>query len=315
MRALDLNVFDFDYDLTWFALMLSPDGAVLGQFGGRDAETPGKYHSLAGLRYSLERALERFKKGQVPAPLKEAPRFADDYPSAKQLTAKACIHCHHVYEFRRSAMQDAGTWKTDEVWVYPQPSNVGLTLDLVRGDRVTGVEPGSPADRAGLRADDRLDRIGETGIASVADVQYALHRGPWTGSLSVRWRRGNTEHQARLELSAGWKVTDVSWRWSLKSLSPSPGVQGDDLSPEEKKALGLATGALAFRQQAFLSPEATHAGVRINDIILGADGKSLAMTARQFEAFIRLTYKTGDVVTLQILRGKERLDLPLRLAK
>ena len=67
MRGLDLNVFDFDYDLTWFALMLAPDGTVLGRFGGRDADTPGKYHSLKGLRYALDQALARYRSGTVPA--------------------------------------------------------------------------------------------------------------------------------------------------------------------------------------------------------------------------------------------------------
>ncbi len=63
MRGLDLNLFDFDYDLTWAALMFDDQGHVLGRFGGRDAETPGKYHSLPGLRYSLEQAWERAAKG------------------------------------------------------------------------------------------------------------------------------------------------------------------------------------------------------------------------------------------------------------
>ena len=61
MRGVDLSIFDFDYDLQWFALMLTPDGDVLGRFGGRDADSVSKYQTLSGLRYSLEAALQRFK--------------------------------------------------------------------------------------------------------------------------------------------------------------------------------------------------------------------------------------------------------------
>jgi hypothetical protein len=315
MRGLDLRTFDFDYDLNWFALMLSPEGAVIGRFGGRDAETPGKYHSLKGLRYSLEQALERFRRGDVPPPSKATPRHADDYAAAKRLTAKACIHCHHVYEFRREALQEAGTWSVEDVWVYPQPQNIGLVLDFDQGDRVIGVQPGSAAATAGLRVGDRLRSLYGMPVASIADVQYALHRSPGAGRIIVSWQRKGQAMEAAMDLAVGWKKTDVSWRWSLKSLSPSPGVQGDDLSAAEKKARGLTPESLALRQQAFLSPEARHAGVRINDVIVGVDDHRPAMTAQQFEAFIRLTYRVGDVVTLRILRGNERLDLPLKLAK
>jgi serine protease Do len=315
VRGLDLNVFDFDYDLNWCALFFSPEGAVLGRFGGRDADTAGKYHSLKGLRHSLEQALAQFHNGEVRPPARGTPRRAEDYPAATRLTANACIHCHHVYEFRREAMQEARTWKTEEVWVYPQPQNVGLTLDIDEGNRVVRVRLGSAAAQAGVQVGDRLRSVGGMTVASIADVQYALHRAPREGRVAIAWQHNGNARTAELELAAGWKKTDVSWRWSLKSLSPAPGVQGDDLTPAEKKARGLPADALALRQQAFLSPAARHAGVKIHDVIIGVDDYRPAMTARQFEAYIRLTYRVGDVVTFRILRGTERLDLPLKLAK
>ncbi len=313
MRGLDLNLFDFDYDLTWFALMLSPEGAVLGRFGGRDEDTAGKYHSLKGLRVSLEQALERFRKAEPPS--KAAPQRADDYPAARQLTANACIHCHHVYEFRRAARQEAGTWKLDELWVYPQPRNVGLTLDVDQGNHITRVQAASAAARAGLRDGDMLRSVHGMPVASIADLQAALQRAPWEGQIPVTWQRSDRTMHAHVELAPGWKKTDLSWRWSLKSLAPSLGVQGEDLTAQEKQALGLPAGALAFRQAAYLTPEARFAGVKINDVIVGADDHRPAMTARQFEAFIRLTYRPADVITLHVVRGQERLQLPLKLAK
>ena len=40
------------------------------------------------------------------------------------------------YDFRRDDLKAARKWSLDEVWVYPPPHNVGLTLDPRRGDRV-----------------------------------------------------------------------------------------------------------------------------------------------------------------------------------
>src|SRR5262245_53883621 len=107
MRGLDLGLFDFDYDLTWAALIFDDQGNILGRFGGRDADTPGKYHALAGLRYSLEQAWTRFERGEgkrSPAPGGKI----EELPSAQRFSPKACFHCHNVAEFRREQMQEAG---------------------------------------------------------------------------------------------------------------------------------------------------------------------------------------------------------------
>lgn len=315
MRPLDLTVFDFDYDLTWMAFFLTPDGRVLGRFGGRDADTPGRYHSLEGLNYSLERALARYRRNDLPPKDERKPHRVDDYPGIERFTPTSCVHCHHVYELRREAMQQAGTWNTDEVWVYPQPGNVGLEMDVNRGDRVTAVVPESPAARVGIRANDVIRSVNGLPVRSIADLQHALHRGPAAGKVAVTWQRGEASVQSEITLVAGWKKTDVSWRWSLKSLSPSPGLHGDDLTADERKQRGLPPKALALRQGNYLSAAAQRAGLRINDVITGADGRDLEMTARQFEAFLRLNYKVGDAVPLRVLRGADRLTLPLTLPK
>src|SRR5262245_24662441 len=109
MRGLDLNLFDFDYDLSWAALMFDPDGNVLGRFGGRDADTPGKYHSVRGLRYALDQAREQFERGAVHKRTPAEEKKVEDYAAAKRFAPKACFHCHNVTEFRREEKMAAGT--------------------------------------------------------------------------------------------------------------------------------------------------------------------------------------------------------------
>jgi hypothetical protein len=313
LRGVDLSIFDFDYDLQWHAFFLTPDAGVLGRFGGRDPDEAGKYHSLAALRHSLESALAKFKKARQA---EMAPRKSirpEDYPAAARLGDSACIHCHHVHEFRRGLLQRDKQWSLDNVWMYPQPENIGLTLDIERGDRVLNVLPKSPAARIGISAKDVVRKIGVVPIASAADVQFALNLAPKTGALPIEWQSGPLVKKGVLLLPDDWRKTDVSWRWSLKSMSPNPSLIGDDLGLAERKTLGLEPRQLAYRHMNFLTPTARHAGLQGNDVIVGIGDQMLTMTARQFETHIRLNYRVGDEITLNVLRGKERVKIKLKL--
>lgn len=315
MRGVDLDRFDFDFDLTWMGFFLDGHGRTLGRYGGRDAASAEGRSSLAGLRRAMERALLLHRSGKAPAVVarKGPMRTVDDYPASRRMPARSCVHCHHVYDFRREALEDAGRWTTAEVWVYPLPENLGLVPDLDRAEVLKRVLPGSAAARAGLLAGDELVRVGGRVVASFGDLQYALHRAPTKGTLKVRYRRAGNEQTAEVALADGWRKTDVSWRWSLRGVGPSPGVQGADLSVKEKKALGLGPTRLALEQGAFVSQQARQAGVRQGDVIVGVGGKMLSLTARQFLAHVRLNHRDGDRVTYNLLRDGKRVDVTLTL--
>jgi hypothetical protein len=317
MRGVNLNVFDFDYDMTWAALFLSPTESVYGRYGSRDADSADQQLSLAGLSYALRQALAAHRRGSVaePAAARLPPRTVEQYPAAKRLKEDACIHCHQVYDFRRQELQANGQWRRDEVWVYPLPDNVGLKMAVDQGNRVEAVRTASAAGRAGLRTGDLLQTLNGWPIASIADVQYALHRAPAKGRVGVHWQRDGRPAGGELVLPEGWRLTDVSWRPSLHGVGPAPCVHGEDLTAEEKKTLGLSEKSLAFRQGNFVPEVARQAGIRQNDIILGVDHKTLEMSAQQFCAYIRLTYEVGDRVTFNLLRNGQRLNVPLQLPK
>jgi S1-C subfamily serine protease len=218
-----------------------------------------------------------------------------------------------VYDLRRDSLQAQGKWRLDQVWVYPLPENTGLTLDVDQGNQVQAIVKDSPVDRAGLQVGDLLRSINGVPTASIADVQYGLHRAPAEGEIPIVWLRDGQPMSARINVTKGWRKTDISWRWSLPGLEPIPWVQGEDLGAKEKRGLGLNEKQLAFYQGAFLFDPARLAGIRVHDILVGIDNQKLEMTARQFQAFMRLNYKVGDRVTYNILRDGQRLDLPLTL--
>jgi predicted metalloprotease with PDZ domain len=315
ITGVDLNLFDFDYDLTWAAFFLSPDEKIYGRYGGRDASGLDARLSLAGLRHALRAALEAHRRegpGKSP-PRPGRPLLAENYPAAARLHKGACVHCHQVNEFRREARKASGEWRREELWVYPLPENVGLTLEVDRGDRVRAVRPDSPAARAGLRPGDTLKRLNGLPVASFADAQYALHRAPAKGQVAVRWLRDGQEMTGRLDLADGWKKTNLTWRPSMLDILPSLTVYGTELSAAEKTRLGLSAKRLAFRQDRAVHREAKAAGVRAGDVIVGIDGRAPEMSLPEFLAYVRRNYLVGDRITLNVLRDGKRVDLPMRL--
>jgi serine protease Do len=307
----DLQVFDFDYDLTWAGFFLTPDERVLGRYGGRDASGSDARLSLAGLRHAMQSALEAARE-EEKVPPRGKPVLAEDYPAAKRL-GNECIHCHQVYEFRREQRQKAGLWKADERWVYPLPENVGVTLNVDRGDQIKSVRAGSPAAKLDLRADDVIRRVNGVRVASQADFQYGLHKAPEKGAFEIVWRRGGKEQSGQLELTQGWRKTNTTWRPSLLDILPSLTVYGDDLTAEEKKKLGLRALQLAFRQDDKVHSHARAAGVKGGDIILGIEGEALEMTVDGFLAHVRRNYLIGDRIKLLVWRDGKRVALPMTL--
>src|ERR1700731_1477757 len=54
---VDLNLFEFDYDLTFMVFFLNAEEKVYARYGGAEAETPDNRKSLEGLRYTMESVL------------------------------------------------------------------------------------------------------------------------------------------------------------------------------------------------------------------------------------------------------------------
>lgn len=309
----DLNLFEFDYDLTMMIFFLNAEEQVYARYGGRDAASADSRQSLAGLHYTMQSVLqmhEREEKAFAPKS-QETPKYFRNSAGARG----SCQHCHRVKEIFNADLRSAGKWTPDMIWRYPLPENAGLLLEVDRGNVIKEVKEKSPAAAAGLKTGDMLRRLNGVPVHSFGDAQYALDRAPKAGSIEVVWQRDDKVLQDKLTLPDGWRRGDLSWRTSMRHLVPSARVYGDDLTAEEKKALGLSEKQLAFRQKTTLTNQARAAGVQGGDIIFGVDGRLLEMDVTAFQYYIKSNYLIGEKATLNIIRDGKRMDLPMTFVR
>jgi hypothetical protein len=312
LTGLDLRLFDFDFDNTWFAFLMNAEGHVYGRYGGRDESDAANLLSLSGLRFALEAALEAHE-----APPKTQERVGKAITIAEVSAGRKvrgnCVHCHNVNEFNRADLMKKGAWDRDMFWVYPRPENVGLTLDLDEGNRVRGVRPESPAAKLGIKENDRVVAINATLIASGADASYALHHASRSGKIPFEWTTDGARKKGDLEVVDGWRQTDLGWRPSLLDFLARLEFSGADLGDDEKKALGLDPKRLAFRQDKFTHSTLKTAGVLKDDILIGVDGQEALGPMTLFNKQFRGRHVVGDRVTLNLVRDGKRVDLPMTL--
>jgi len=314
IQGVDLNQFEFDYDLTWAVFFMNPSGKIYGRYGGRDGKGPDTRNTLESLHFAMEAALAEHRKNPMTKPDAPAkvPVYVENSPIAKA-QYRGCIHCHQVKEIQREDAKKDGTWNRESIYTYPLPENVGITLDLDRANVVNAVAPKSPAEKAGVKPGDILRTLHRMTVNSFADASYALHKAPLKGDIAVTFERAGKSFEGTLTLEPGWRRTNVTWRPSLLDLLPALTVYGDDLSAKEKKALGLDEKRLAFRQQSPVHKAAREMGVQENDIILSIDNKMMDMSMEQFLGHVRQNYLIGETATLNLLRNGKRLDLKITL--
>jgi S1-C subfamily serine protease len=295
---------------------LNAEGKVYGRYGGRDAKNADDRQSLPGLKYTMKSVLKMHaSETKVFAPqAQDKPKFLrDNMGGPKGGKGDRCLHCHQVKEVQYSELKKKGEWSRDMAYRYPLPDNVGLILEVDRGNVVKEVQPKTPAAKIDLRPGDVVQLVNGVPVHSMADAQFGLDKAPKKGEVEIEWLRGGEVLKGKLALDDGWKKADVSWRPSLRYLIPSVRLNGTDLTAEERKVMGLEPKQLAFRQKNEVSTQAKAAGILGGDIIVGLDGKSPELDVYNLVWYVQRNYLVGDDVTVNVLRDGKRLDLVMRL--
>jgi serine protease Do len=313
IEPLNLKVFDFDYDLTFWVMFLSPDERVYSRYGGRCEKDADERQSLAGLRSTMESVLAEHRSRSPRFAPRETgkPFFIADIAPSRGLGR--CIHCHQAKEVIYDRMDREGKWNLDMAFRYPPPDNIGFVLDVDRSNVIKHVDRTSPAADAGLQPGDQITSLNRVPIHSFGDAGFALDRAPKRGAIVASWRRGDQEMSGKITLFDRWRRTDISWRPSLQGFVASPRVFGDDLTAKEREKHGLTAKHLAFWQKSTVPAQAAKAGIRPGDLILGFDDQTLEMDAYEFLLYVRSNYVKGESVIVNAIRDDRRLRLRMTL--
>jgi serine protease Do len=293
---------------------LNADEKVYARYGGRDAIDPDNRQSLAGLHYTMESVLAMHeRKDKVFAPRKEGrPRTIRDEVGGGRF--RRCFHCHQVKETLNRNLRRSGQWEREMAWRFPLPDNLGMILEVDRGNVVGKVVPGSAAAQAGLKKGDILRLLNKVPVHSIGDAQFALDRAPREGRIPLTWERAGKAQGGEIRLTADWRKSDITWRPSMRYMVASLPLGGIDLTADEKKALALGADALAFRQKVRVHERAQAAGIRAGDIIVGLDDRDLRkLDFADLYQYVRTEYLVGDRVTVHVFREGKRLSFPLTL--
>jgi serine protease Do len=180
-------------------------------------------------------------------------------------------------------------------------------LDKPEGALVAGVQPGGPADQAGLQSGDVIRQVNGQPIVASGDLpaligralpgdQITLQVVRQGEPLSLSAKLANAADDAGTVAQADDQGAPAQGRLGL-ALRP--------LQPGEQRAAGVAAGLLV--QQA--SGPAARAGVQAGDVLLAVNG-SPAQTIDQVRAAVQ---KSGKSVALLIARDGNRIFVPVKL--
>lgn len=337
-NALDLERFQFDYDLSFSALMMNADGTIYGRFGSWAHQKNAQSTDLAGFQSTLRAALALHRgypankaslagKQGGPIPFKtplEIPALAGKYQRDLDWNGKvvaSCVHCHQIGEAIRNYYREK-TGSIPPEWVFPQPppETVGLRMAADQAAVVGAVEADSPAARAGFAVGDRVVGFAGQPLVSPADLSWILHRSGESATLVAEVERAGQAQPVslRLELPSGWRNrADISRRagtWGLRAMALG-GLQLVDLTDVERAERKLPMEGLALRVlhagEYGIHAAAKKAGFQKDDVLVEIEGDAARRSESAWIGRLLAGHRPGDKVSVVVRRGAERIALEL----
>ncbi|HEY2336577.1 MAG TPA: DegQ family serine endoprotease [Burkholderiales bacterium] len=180
-------------------------------------------------------------------------------------------------------------------------------LDRARGALVNSVEKGSPAEKAGVEATDIILAFDNKAVDSSSDLPRLVgSTHPGSQATMEVWRKGQTR---KLTLTvAELQEERVAANAPARGAKPQAevaanrlGIVVGELSPEQKKGLGVASGLVVTD----VRPD-SKADVRKGDVLLMLVHKGQQTDLKSVEQFNRLLagLDKSAVITLQVRRGE-----------
>lgn len=333
---LDLSVFQFDYDLSFYAFFFHPGGAIYGRFGSRSTQEDKKGEvSIDAFAEALRAVLalhERYSEVKDSLAAKKGPKplfpVPEKFPSLEGRygptldyegkVVQSCIHCHQIRDAERQLLRSEKRLLSDEVlFPFPSPSVLGIELDPRKRATVQAVADGSVAAQAGFRPGDELVSLEGQPLVSISDVEWVLQHAGDKRALRATVRRdgASDEDELELPLPEGWRTRgDISWRvstWDLRRMGTG-GMRLEEIEKEEREKLGIDDEHLALRAKHVGEygehATAKRAGLQKGDVIIAVDGDTQRRSESRLIAYTMQEKRPGDRIEFVILRNGERKE-------
>jgi serine protease Do len=193
-----------------------------------------------------------------------------------------------------------------------------------RGVLVRSVEPNSPAEKAGLKANDVILQFGRQEVVGAMQLTRLVNETPVGRAVDITVRRDNREQTFKVttektpftvggirmqhpELSElGDRIRHSIPRIEvISSAEIQQGIRADSLTPQLRDFFGVkeAGGVLVATVDADSS--AAKAGVKAGDVIIAVDGTNIANPSDFQHA---MTARNGTAL-LKIVRDKQERDI------
>jgi serine protease Do len=179
-------------------------------------------------------------------------------------------------------------------------------LDSPNGALIASVDPGSPADKAGLRPGDVVVAFNGQPVDDPNKLpRLVAATKPGTSATLKIWRDGKTED---IKFTAAELVADArpAKPGGDKAVKPNRlGLVVGEVPPAQRRALGIDYGLVVEQADASRTP------LRPGDVIVGVGRE----TIKSLEDFNRLIgeQKQGDTVALLVRRGEATVYVPVEV--
>ena len=191
-----------------------------------------------------------------------------------------------------------------------------LGLDRAKGALVSGVQPGSPAEKAGVKQGDVITALDGKPIDKVGQLSRAVAAVPaGTKSELTLWRNGK-EQKLAVEIGAMPASDEVAANEPAAEHESQPklGLALAPIAPEQRERLGLKSdvkGVLVA--QVVPGGPAEAKGIEAGDVILSVDHHPVAKPADVVAAVKKAHEEGRKAVLLYVARnGNERFEaIPL----
>ena len=177
-------------------------------------------------------------------------------------------------------------------------------LKKPEGALVAEVEPGSPADKAGVQPSDVIIKYGNRSIVTSIELPRLVgNTPPGTKTTLTVWRKGA---QRDLSVVVGEMPDERTTRADEAQPANKAGLVVSALSAEQRRELGVASGVLVDDAVG----AAARAGIRPRDVIVSVNNRAVNSAA---ELTKELNETSRKSVAILIKRGDGSLYVPLRL--